>query len=243
MGQLGIAFAAGGLSFLSPCVLPLIPIYLAYLSGTTFDELAAGAPRRTTLLHAALFIAGFSLVFIAMGASASAMGGLLFAYRAWIERIGGAVLVLLGLWMAGLLKVGFLYKEARYHFQRKPAGLIGSVLVGAAFAAGWTPCVGPVLAGILLLASRTGSVAQGVLLLGVYSLGFAVPLLLCALAVERSALLLNRIKPALPAIERATGALLACLGVLLAAGWYGRVSGWTLAHFPGWVELFGKLGL
>ncbi|HBL18951.1 MAG: hypothetical protein A2X36_03905 [Elusimicrobia bacterium GWA2_69_24] len=243
MGELGIAFLAGMASFFSPCVLPLIPIYLAYLTGTTFQELSASTPRRLTLIHAGLFIAGFSMVFIAMGASASLLGSLLFRYRVWIERVGGGVLVLLGLWMAGLLKADFLFREARVHFREKPAGFFGSVLVGAAFAAGWTPCVGPVLAGILILASRSGSAAKGILLLSVYSLGFAVPLLLCAAAVERSSKVLNRVKPALPAIEKGMGAVLALLGAFLAAGGYGRFSGWLLSRFPGWVAFFGKMGL
>jgi len=243
VGELGIAFLAGGISFLSPCVLPLIPVYLAFLTGTSVQELSSKTPRHLTLFHAGLFVLGFSLVFIAMGASASALGGLLFKYRDWIERAGGAILVLLGLWMTGWLKVGFLYKEARFHFHERPEGYLGSVLIGAAFAAGWTPCVGPILAGILMLASTAGSVAKGILLLSLYSAGFAVPLLLCAFAVERSSKILNRIKPALPVIERATGILLILMGVFMASGWYSRLSGWVLSSFPGWAGLFGKLSL
>lgn len=228
MGSIGLAFAAGVLSFLSPCVLPLIPLYLAFLTGTAVNQLAAKSSRRLILLHACLFVAGFSAVFIAMGASASLLGGLLFQHRVWIERLGGAVLVLFGLWMLGVLKIGILYREARFHFQEKPAGMAGSLLVGAAFAAGWTPCVGPVLSGILVMASRTGSVVQGVLLLAVYSLGFGLPLLLCALAVERALPLLDRIKPALPWIERVTGAVLVAFGLALAAGWFGKFSTWIV---------------
>ncbi len=243
MGELGLAFLAGLASFLSPCVLPLIPVYLAFLTGISFSELEAGANRRLTIIHSLFFIAGFSGVFILLGASASFVGDLLFGYRDWIEKIGGVVLVLMGMWMAGLLKVGFLYKEARFHYQKKPAGFLGSILVGSAFAAGWTPCVGPVLAGILLLASRTGSVAQGMLMLSVYSLGFAIPLFLCALAIERMIPLLNRIKPKLPLIEKATGVALMLVGVALASGTFSRLSTWTLSYFPGWVKFFGKLGL
>ncbi|MFA6029655.1 MAG: cytochrome c biogenesis CcdA family protein [Elusimicrobiota bacterium] len=241
--NLGIAFGAGTLSFFSPCVLPLIPVYLAYLTGTTYEGLLRQGSRRTTLVHSGFFILGFSLVFIALGASASAAGGALMAHRAWIERVGGVVLLLLGLWMLGLLKAAFLYRDARFRFQDKPAGFLGSVLVGAAFAAGWTPCVGPVLAGILIMASREGSVGQGVLLLSAYSAGFAVPLLLCALAVERFSRALKRVGPYLPAVEKATGVLLAALGLLLAAGWFGRFTSWALSYTAGWGRLFAGTGL
>ncbi len=240
---LGLAFAAGLLSFLSPCVLPMIPVYLASLAGTSFDELTTKTPRRLVLINAALFILGFSLVFIALGASASLLGRYLFAYRGWIERLGGFVLILFGLWMVGLLKVGFLYKEGRYHFDKKPAGLIGSVLIGAAFAAGWTPCVGPQLTAILLMAGRSGSVGTGVILLSAYSLGLALPLFLCALALEKAIPMLNRIKPWMGTIERAAGVLLIVLGVILASGWFSRSATWPLSYFPAWARLFGSLGL
>lgn len=240
---LGLAFAAGLVSFLSPCVLPMIPVYLASLAGTSFDELTSKTPRRLILINAAFFILGFSLVFIALGASASYLGKMLFVYRGWIERAGGIVLILFGLWMTGLLSVGFLYKDARFHFDKKPAGILGSVLIGAAFAAGWTPCVGPQLSAILLMAGRSGSVMTGVLLLAVYSLGLAIPLFLCALALDRAIPLLNRIKPWLNTIEKAAGALLIVLGIVLAAGWFSRVATWPLSFFPGWTRFFGNLGL
>lgn len=223
------AFLAGLASFLSPCVLPLIPVYLAYLAGTTCEGLLSGGSKRVVLLHAFLFILGFSLVFIALGASASALGSALWRYRVWVERAGGLAMILLGLWMIGALKAAFLYREARWRFHEKPAGFLGSIVVGAAFAAGWTPCVGPVLATILMLASREGSVLKGMFLLGVYSAGFALPLLACALAVDKALPLLKRLTPALPAIERATGAVIAVLGVLLAGGWFSRASAWVLS--------------
>jgi len=243
VAEFGLAFGAGLVSFLSPCVLPLIPVYLAFLTGTSFSDLETGGNRRLTILHALCFIAGFSAVFILLGASASALGELLFGVRDWVEWIGGAVLILFGFWMLGVLKVGFLYKEARFHYQQKPAGFLGSALVGSAFAAGWTPCVGPVLAGILLLASRSGSVLKGVLLLAAYSAGFAIPLLICALAVERMIPVLNRIKPQLPKIEKATGICLILVGIALAGGWFSRLSTWTLSYFPGWVTFMAQLGL
>lgn len=239
----GLAFIAGLASFLSPCVLPMMPIYLASLAGTSFEELTTKTPRRLLLVNSGFFILGFSIVFIAMGASASYLGQLLFSYRGWIERAGGAVLILFGLWMMGLLRLDFLYKDARVHLDKKPAGMLGSVLIGAAFAAGWTPCVGPQLGAILVMAGRSGSVATGVLLLSVYSLGLALPLFLCALALEKAIPLLNRIKPWLPAIEKGAGLLLLLLGVVLAGGWFSRVSTWPLSFFPSWTKFYGKLGL
>ncbi|MFC1679166.1 cytochrome c biogenesis CcdA family protein [Elusimicrobiota bacterium] len=243
MASIGFAFLAGVLSFLSPCVLPLIPLYLAFLTGTAVNQLAAKTPRRLIVLHALLFIAGFSLIFIALGASASVLGVLLFKFRVWIERLGGLFLAVLGLWMLGVLKVGFLYREARFHFNEKPAGLAGSVMVGAAFGAGWTPCVGPILTGTLLMAAKAESMAKGVLLLSAYSLGFGLPMFLCALGVERASKVLDRIKPALPWIERATGVLLFIVGLALAAGWYRRFGTWSISLFPGWVQLSTELGL
>ncbi len=240
---LGLAFLAGLASFLSPCVLPVVPIYLATLTGSTFDELTSKTPRRLVLLNACCFILGFSLVFISLGASASYLGQLLFSYRWVIERLGGVVLIIFGLWMTGLLKVGFLYKEGRFHFDKKPAGFFGSVLIGAAFAAGWTPCVGPQLGAILVMAGRSGSVSTGVILLTAYSLGLALPLFLCALALDRALPLLNRIKPWLSTIERGAGVLLILLGAVLVSGWFSRIATWPLSYFPGWTKFYGSLGL
>ena len=239
----GLAFLAGLASFLSPCVLPMVPVYLASLAGTSFDELTTKTPRRLVLINAAFFILGFSVVFIALGASASYVGRLLFAYRGIIERIGGAVLILFGLWMLGAFKFAFLYKDARIHFDKKPAGYLGSVLIGAAFAAGWTPCVGPQLGAILALAARSGSVSTGVLLLSFYSLGLALPLFLCALALDRAIPMLNRIKPWLNTIEKGAGLLILALGVAMAAGLFSRLATWPLSFFPGWTKFYGSLGL
>lgn len=238
MAELGLAFAAGLVSFLSPCVLPLIPVYLAYLTGSSFDELREKTPRRLVLIHAGFFTVGFSAAFIAMGATASALGGLLDANRIWLERLGGIVLALLGLWMLGAFNAAFLYKDVRVRLEKKPIGPAGSILVGAAFAAGWTPCVGPVLSSILILAGRGGSVGWGVLLLGVYSLGFALPLLGCALALERSLKILDRLKPKLPLLEKCVGGVLVALGVVLATGLFERFATWPLSYFAAWARLF-----
>lgn len=243
MKEAGLAFVAGLASFLSPCVLPLIPVYLAFLTGSSFAELTTKTPRRLVMLNALAFTAGFSAVFILMGASASALGAALASYRVWVERVGGAVLTVFGLWQLGVLRMDFLYKEARVHFQEKPAGLAGSAMVGGAFAAGWTPCVGPQLGLALSLASVSGSVAKGIGLLAAYSLGFAVPLLMCAAAVERAVPVLNRLKKWMPTFEKASGALLLVLGALLLSGRFSKLSTGVLAMFPGWGRLFSGLGL
>ncbi|MFA6091525.1 MAG: cytochrome c biogenesis protein CcdA [Elusimicrobiota bacterium] len=227
--NLAIAFGAGLASFLSPCVLPIIPLYLAYLCGTSYQNLLAQTDKRTTLLHSFCFVLGFSLVFIALGASASALGAGLLQWRGVVERIGGLVLILLGLWMVGLLKAGFLYHEARFHFHDKPVGFAGSVIVGAAFAAGWTPCVGPVLAGILIMASREDSVLKGVLLLTAYSAGFALPFLACALAIDRATQLIRKLSPYLSKLEKFVGGLLVLMGCMLAAGRFGQFSSWMFS--------------
>jgi cytochrome c-type biogenesis protein len=232
--SLAIAFVAGFASFVSPCVLPLVPVYLTYITGTTLEELQSATPRRTVLAHAGCFIAGFTLVFMALGAGASALGGLLRNSQAAMEAVGGVILVLFGLWMTGLLKLAFLYKQAKFQFQNKPAGFAGSVLVGAAFAVGWTPCVGPVLASILVLAGREGESLRGAALLAVYSAGMALPFLLCAVAVDRMRALLKRVGPALPFIEKAMGVLLVLIGILLATGRFGRLSGRLMGALTLW---------
>ena len=243
MAKAALAFVAGLASFLSPCVLPLIPVYLAFLTGSSIEELKFHTPRRLVLAHAGFFILGFSSVFIAMGASASLIGRLLFGYREWVERLGGGALLVFGLWMLGALKIGFLSREARFHFHDKQAGLLGSALVGAAFAAGWTPCVGPALSVPLALAAREGTVLQGLLLLSAYSAGFALPLLLCALAVQRFGAFLKHIGPAFPVIEKATGALLMLMGLLLLTGSFARLSTRLMSLFPWWGSLYSRLGL
>ncbi|MBI3549623.1 MAG: cytochrome c biogenesis protein CcdA [Elusimicrobia bacterium] len=239
---IGVAFMAGLVSFLSPCVLPIVPVYLAYLTGATYGELATGSHRWRTISHALAFIAGFSIVFITLGASASFVGQLLFANQKIVEMIGGAFLLVLGLWMTGLIPIGFLYRDIRVHMAQKPTGYAGSVLVGAAFAAGWTPCVGPVLSGILYLASKSNSVGYGILLLSFYSLGLAVPLLLCCLALESSLRLIKRMGPILPMIEKGTGVCLALMGALLLSGKFTRVSSWMLSYFSGWTKALNALG-
>lgn len=227
---LTIAFLAGLLSFLSPCVLPLIPSYVSFLTGMSVDDAAVAS--RTSLAHAAFFVLGFSLIFLTLGATATALGRLFQYYQEWIARVGGVIIVLLGLYLLGVLRVGFLAREARVQFKNKPVGFLGSVIVGAAFGAGWTPCIGPILAGILGLAATSNDVGWGIALLGAYSAGLAVPFLLAAAAVDRFLAWFQRFRKYIVWVERIAGALLVALGLLLATGYFTVLSGWLQGLTP-----------
>lgn len=229
-----VAFAAGLLSFLSPCVLPLVPSYVGFLTGMTLTEM--GGRRRVAVVHALLFVAGFSLVFILLGASATALGSALRYYQTWIARVGGVLVILFGLLCLGTVKVGFLQQERRLQLQNKPVGYLGSALVGIAFGAGWTPCIGPVLGAILSLAATTESVSRGMLLLGVYSAGLAVPFLLAAVAVESFLDWFQRFRRFLPWVMRVSGVLLIFVGVLMATGQFTRLAGWLQGLTPAFIR-------
>lgn len=230
-----VAFTAGLLSFLSPCVLPLIPSYATFLTGMSLDELTdadqAGRARRAVLLHGSLFVLGFSLVFVALGASATFLGAMLRFYSDWVGRIGGVLLVVFGLYLLGVLRLPGAEREWRVQLADRPVGYLGTLLVGVAFGAGWTPCIGPVLGGILTLAATSGSVGQGVGLLAVYSLGLAVPFLLATLLLGRFLAGFGRFRRYLPWVSRASGALLLLMGVLLFTGSFtvlaGMLARWT----------------
>ncbi|MGH7527873.1 MAG: cytochrome c biogenesis CcdA family protein [Gemmatimonadales bacterium] len=225
-----VAFAAGLLSFLSPCVLPLVPSYIGFLTGMTLPEM--GGRRRLALLHALLFVGGFSLVFILLGASATALGRALNHYQVWLQRIGGLLIIGFGLVCLGVFKVGALSQEKRLHLEQKPVGFLGSALVGMAFAAGWTPCIGPVLGAILGLAATSDDVTRGMLLLGVYSAGLAVPFLIAAVAVESFLEWFQRFRKFLPWVMRVSGVLLVLVGVLLVTGEFTRLAGWLQGLTP-----------
>lgn len=219
---LAVAFAAGLLSFLSPCVLPLIPSYVTFVTGMSLDELTGDSDRRrarrAVLVHGSLFVLGFTIVFVTLGASATFLGSL-FAYASrWVERIGGVLLILFGVYLLGLLRLPGATREWRVHLADKPLGYFGTVLVGVTFGAGWTPCIGPVLGGILTLAATRGSVGDGVALLLVYSLGLAIPFLVAALLMERFLASRSRIGPWLPWLSRLSGALLLVVGLLMLTG-------------------------
>jgi cytochrome c-type biogenesis protein len=210
---LALAFSAGLLSFVSPCVLPLIPSYLTFVTGVGFDEL--GSSRRAAAVHALLFILGFTLIFVALGASATVLGRVLIAYRVWITRVGGALVVLFGLYLLGAVRVAAFDRERRVHLANKPVGYLGSVLVGVAFGAGWTPCLGPILGAILTYTAATADLSRGLPLLLAYSLGLAIPFLLAAVAVERFLETVTRFRPHLARVSQVSGALLVIVGVMM----------------------------
>jgi cytochrome c-type biogenesis protein len=215
------AFLAGFLSFVSPCVLPLIPGYLSFISGATLDDLRGGSTagaavaRRRALVSSLFFVIGFSLVFIALGASATAIGGFVFQKKPLLAKIGGSVIILFGLHTMGVLKISWLYAEKRVQARSKPTGALGAAVVGVAFAFGWTPCIGPILAAILAVAAAQETVSQGVRLLAVYSLGLGIPFVLTALAIDRFFAAFARIRRYYHGIELASGVLMIAIGVLI----------------------------
>ncbi len=230
------AFLAGVLSFVSPCVLPLVPSYLSVVTGLSFDQMTGPldpAAKRRALLHAALFIAGFSAVFVGLGLSASAVGQLLGSYRPWLPKAGGVLIVLLGLYIVATPWLPGLAREVRLvHLRGRPAGYVGSALVGMAFAAGWTPCIGPTLGAILTYAATAEGTGPAAALLVVYSLGLGVPMFLAAAAFNRFLTVFGRIKRALPAVTLASGLLLVVVGVMTFTGTLTRLNGYLLQLFP-----------
>ncbi|HIF38636.1 MAG TPA: cytochrome c biogenesis protein CcdA [Gemmatimonadetes bacterium] len=230
-----VAFSAGVLSFLSPCVLPLVPSYLSFVTGVSLEDMQDGVDRKATLTHSLLFVSGFSIIFIVLGASASFLGVFLRHYEVWIARIGGLAIMVLGLHLTGILRITALLKERRLHLADKPSGYLGSLGVGAAFGAGWTPCIGPVLGAILTLAGTQESVWSGVSLLTVYSMGLAIPFLLSAWALDSFLDTFSRFKRFLPVVEKASGVLLIILGVLLLTGSFTILSTYLIRFTPEWI--------
>lgn len=231
---LAVAFAGGLLSFLSPCVLPLVPSYVGFLTGLSLGELADR--RRVAVLHALCFVAGFSLVFVLLGASATALGRALNYWQLWLQRAGGVLIVAFGLYCLGVLRLPALEREQRVHLERKPVGYLGSVLVGMAFAAGWTPCIGPVLGAILGMAATQDDLTRGTLLLAAYSAGLAVPFLLAALALDRFLDWFQRFRRYLPWVQRVSGVLLLVVGLLLVSGQFTRLAGWLQGLTPAFLK-------
>lgn len=221
---MAVAFVAGLLSFLSPCVLPLIPSYVGYLTGMSVEE--AGRRRWTALLHGVCFVAGFTLVFMLLGAAASAVGNLLRDYQHWLGRAGGVVLIVFGLWLLGVLRPAFLMREWRIELARKPLGYFGSGIVGFTFGAAWTPCIGPILGGILTLAATQAGLARGVALLAAYALGLALPFLLTALALDRFLVWFQRFRPYIVWVDRIAGGMLIVLGILLVTDSFTLLAGY-----------------
>jgi cytochrome c-type biogenesis protein len=240
--SVAVAFLAGVVSFLSPCVLPLFPSYVSFITGLTFDELATADPaararvRRLTILHSLLFILGFMLVFVALGASATTVGQFLRSNQGWIRRLAGIVIVLFGLHIAGVFRVAFLQREKRLHLQQRPAGMMGSVVVGFAFGAGWTPCIGPILGAILTMAGTSDHLSTGVLLLVAYGLGLGVPFFIAAVGFNSFLTGFKRIRGWLRPIEVASGMVLVAVGILIFTNYFAVLAAtlnrWILPIFP-----------
>ncbi len=208
-----ISFTAGLLSFLSPCVLPLIPSYVTFVTGLSLEDV--GHSRRTALIHSLLFVLGFTLIFLSLGATATALGRLLGYHRDWIGRVGGVLVILLGFYLLGVFNIGALSRERRFHIADKPVGYLGTVLVGIAFGAGWTPCIGPILGGVLTYTASSADLGRGMVLLTAYSLGLAIPFIAAALAVERFVGFFQRFRTHMAWVSRAAGALLIAVGLLM----------------------------
>jgi cytochrome c-type biogenesis protein len=236
-----VALFAGLISFISPCVLPLVPPYLCYLAGTTFEHVIAREQTvvvsRREVATAAVFVLGFSTVFVALGAGASAIGGLLRAYSDWLAIIAGIAILAMGLHFLGVFRLPFLNTTARVQVGQ-PVGLWGAYAMGLAFAFGWTPCIGPVLAAILAVAASEATVAKGAGLLAVYSLGLGIPFVLAAFAVGPFVNALARVRHRLHLVEKIMGGLLVLTGIAFLLGWVTRASYWLLESFPA-LQQFG----
>ena len=229
------ALIAGLVSFLSPCVLPLVPPYLVYLTGATIEHLeseqSAAASRRAVMMSAALFVLGFSTVFVALGASASLVGSLIRAWSAELSIVAGLVIIVMGLHFLGLTRIGLLMREGRLPIP-KPVGLWGAYVMGLAFAFGWTPCIGPILAAILSIAAAEATVTKGAGLLAIYSAGLGIPFLIAAFMVKQFSALFSRMKGQLVNVERAMGVLMIVTGIGFLTGVVSNVSIWLLETFP-----------
>ena len=225
-----IAFSAGLLSFLSPCVLPLIPSYVTFITGLSLDDVQHA--RRAALVHGVLFVLGFSLIFLAMGAGATILGQALLRHRDWISRVGGVIIIIFGLYLLGVLNIGFLSREARFHVADKPVGYFGTLLVGIAFGAGWTPCLGPILGSILVYTGSQADFGRGMGLLSAYSLGLAVPFLLSAVAIERFTAFFQRMRRQMVWISRISGAIMIVIGIMLVTNYFTVLAAWLTTLTP-----------
>lgn len=232
----GVLFA-GLLSFLSPCVLPLVPPYLCFLAGTSLEQLENGdeedpALSRRVMLSSVLFVAGFSTVFVMLGASASFVGRFILSNADILSKVAGVIVILFGLHFLGVFKLALVNREVRYHHDKKPPGILGAYLVGITFAFGWTPCIGPVLAVILAVASTQDTVGQGAFLLMIYSLGLGIPFILASLGVKPFLRFMARFRSHIGKVEKAMGGMLVVVGVMFITGSFTELSYWFLETFP-----------
>jgi cytochrome c-type biogenesis protein len=234
-----VAFTAGIFSFLSPCVLPLIPSYLSFVSGVSLEEMRAprmeSRVRRRVTLNSLAFIFGFSVVFISLGASASFVSSFFLVYRGAIRTIGGVFIVLVGLYLTGFFKISMLDRYMQFNLKDKPAGYLGSVLVGITFAVAWTPCVGPILGAVLALAGTSGEVGRGVALLASYAGGLALPFFLSAVAVNAFFQFSQRFRRYIHAIHFVAGVLLVVVGILLITDYMTRLNSYAISLTPEWL--------
>jgi len=226
------ALGAGALSFISPCVLPLVPPYLCYVTGLSLDEVKS-ASRKSVLVASLAFVLGFTTVFVALGATASVIGRMVAQYSGTLAILAGIFIIIVGLGFLGLFRIGLLQRDVRFQVASKPAGLVGSYVLGLAFAFGWTPCIGPVLAAILAVAGSTETVGQGASLLALYSLGLGVPFLIAAGFAGAFVSAFARFRRWMPIAEKAMGVFLVVTGVLFLTGQMTRFSFWLLETFPG----------
>ncbi|NQV82543.1 MAG: cytochrome c biogenesis protein CcdA [Rhodospirillales bacterium] len=231
------ALGAGILSFLSPCVLPLVPPYLCFIGGVsleqmTDDEKLPPGVMRNVLLSSLMFVLGFTTVFVALGATASTIGQWVADSMGVLSQVAGGVIIILGLHFMGVLRIPFLYREARFHAEKRPAGLVGPYIIGLAFAFGWTPCVGPVLAAILMVAGSESSITYGMGLLATYSAGLGIPFFLAAVAMKPFISFMTRFRKHLQTVERVIGALLVLTGILFITGSMTEIAYWILETFP-----------
>ncbi len=237
-GAMVIALAAGFVSFISPCVLPVVPAYVAYMSGTAFSELPDRAFCRRTAVSALFFVLGLSTIFVLLGLAATAVGTLFLANQVLLGQIAGCVVILFGLHFVGLVRIPILNREFRPGANLRGGGFAGAYFLGLAFAFGWTPCIGPVLGAILALASQEQSLGRGAFLLLAYAMGLGIPFLLAGIFIGRSRALINRAKPHLPVIEKTIGAFLVLIGALLLTGRFSDLSYWLLEALP-WLAVVG----
>ena len=227
---IAISFTAGLLSFLSPCVLPLIPSYVTFVTGLTLEDVQRS--RRIALVHSLLFVLGFTLVFLALGATATTLGRMLGYNRQWVGRVGGVLVIVLALYLLGVFDFAMFSRERRLHIATKPLGYLGTVFVGMAFAAGWTPCIGPILGAVLTYTASSADLDRGLVLLFAYSMGLALPFVLAALMVDRFIAVFQRYRGALVWTTRAAGVLLLFVGVLMLTDYMKILTQWLQPLTP-----------